>query len=233
MHELQSFDEAHLAALLLRLGRLLFLQPCVEEGEIISAVLQYACDQMLAQAFGEIHVALQVHEGGLGFDHPELREVARGIAVLRAEGGAEGVDLAQGQCREFRLQLSAYGEARFATEEVLLEVHLTCVGQRWLLRVEHAHAEHLTRPLGIAGGDDGRVEVVVAKPIEILVDAEAHLVSHAEHRTVRVGAEPQMRLLPEEFQRVLLRLDRIGGGIAVAEHGHFVHLHLHALAAAL
>jgi hypothetical protein len=74
-------------------------------------LLQHTGDEVLAQAFGEVHVALQVHEGRFGLDHPEFGEVARGVAVLRAEGGAEGVHLAQCERREFGLQLAAHGEA--------------------------------------------------------------------------------------------------------------------------
>ena len=33
------------------------------------------------------------HPPYLWFDHPELREVSRGVAVLRPEGGSEGVNV--------------------------------------------------------------------------------------------------------------------------------------------
>ena len=38
---------------------------------------------------------LQVAEGHLGLDHPELGQMAPGVAQLGAEGGAKGVDVGQ------------------------------------------------------------------------------------------------------------------------------------------
>ena len=188
---------------------------------------------MLAQAFCQVHVAFEVHECSFGFDHPELRKVARGVAVLRAERGAEGVHLSQGESGELRLQLSAHGEAAFGTEEILLEVHGTSIIERRSFWIERAHTEHLTRPFSIARRNDRTVEIVVAERIEILVDAEAHLVAHAEHRAVGVGAETQVCFLAQEFQRVFLRLDGVGLCITVAEYFDGGHLEFHTLAAAL
>ncbi len=45
------------------------------------------------EAFGEVHEAVELEEGDLGFDHPELGEVAAGLGFFGAEGGAEAVDL--------------------------------------------------------------------------------------------------------------------------------------------
>ncbi len=232
-YELQTVDEAELAALLLGLGGLFFLQPRIQENEVVHAVAQHTSDEVLAQTFGQVHIAREVHEGGLGLDHPELRQVACGVAVLGAEGGAEGVDLAQRQCRKFSLQLSAHGQAGFSTEEVFLEIHFTSLVQRRVLCIQGAHAEHLACAFRIARRDDRAVEVVVALLVEVLVDAEAHLVADAEDGAVGVGAEAQVGVLAQELEAVLLRLDGILLRIAVAEHFHGGHLHFHALAAAL
>ncbi len=121
----------------------------------------------------------------------------------------------------------------FRAEEVLLEVDFAGLVERWLLCIQRADAEHLTGPLRIARCDDRRVEVVIALLIEVLVDAEAHLVPHAEDRAVGVGSEAQVCVLAEEFQRMLLRLDRVLVRRAITEHLHGRHLHFHALAAAL
>ena len=75
----------------------------------------------------------------------------------------------------------------------------------------------------IARGDDRCMEVVVAELIEVLVDAEAYLVAHAEYRAVGVRAEAQVGLFAQELQAVLLGLDRILLRIAIAEHLH-VHV---------
>ncbi len=65
--------------------------------------------EVLDERFGQVHVVGQIAEGHFGFDHPEFGQVPRGIGVLGAEGGAEGVDLAQRAGKNFSLQLSADG----------------------------------------------------------------------------------------------------------------------------
>src|SRR5690606_21499079 len=232
-HELQASDQAHFTALRLWLLLLLLSQAGIEELQVVHAVLQYAGDEVLAQALGQVHVAVEIHEGGLGLHHPELGQVAGGVAVLRAEGGAEGVYLAQGERGGFRLQLPAYREVAFRAEEVLLEVHLTRLVQRRLFGIKRAYTEHFPRTFRIARENDRAVEVVVAERIEMLVDAEAHLVADAEDRAVGVGAEAQVGMLPQELQAVLFRLDGVLVRWAVAEDLHRCHLHFHALAAAL
>ena len=58
----------------------------------LHAVLQQPLAAEADVVLGALHVVRQVAEGHLGLDHPELGQVARGVAVLRAEGGAKGVD---------------------------------------------------------------------------------------------------------------------------------------------
>jgi len=38
--------------------------------------------------------SVEVHEGDLRLDHPELGQMAAGFGFFRAKGGAEAVDLA-------------------------------------------------------------------------------------------------------------------------------------------
>ena len=62
--------------------------------QVGAVVLEDGGDDVGEEGFGELHVAFEVHVGYFGFDHPELGEVAAGLGLFGAEGGAEAVDLA-------------------------------------------------------------------------------------------------------------------------------------------
>ena len=80
------------------------------------------CDDVLQELLGERHVAVEVAEGHLRLDHPELGEVARRVRVLGAERRAEGVDVAEREREDLALELPAHGEVGGLAEEVLREV---------------------------------------------------------------------------------------------------------------
>ena len=56
-----------------------------------------ALDDEADEVLGEVHEAVEAAEGDFGLDHPELGQVAAGLRFFRAEGGAEAVDLAEGE----------------------------------------------------------------------------------------------------------------------------------------
>ena len=78
----------------------------VEELQVVLAVLQRIVDAELDELLGQIHIVGDVIEGHLGLNHPELGQVARGVAVLSAEGGAKGVDGTQSRCAQLTLELT-------------------------------------------------------------------------------------------------------------------------------
>ena len=49
------------------------------------------------ELFLDFHQAVQVGEGGFGFDHPELGQVAACLGFLGTEGRSVAVDLAKGK----------------------------------------------------------------------------------------------------------------------------------------
>ena len=51
----------------------------LENREVVPALLQGPLHDVLDEILGEVHVPRQVHVGHLGFDHPELGEVAAGL----------------------------------------------------------------------------------------------------------------------------------------------------------
>ena len=67
------------------------------------------------------HALVQVGEGDLRLDHPELHQVAAGLGLLGAEGGAEAVDLAEGHDRGLVVELAALAEVGLLAEVVGLE----------------------------------------------------------------------------------------------------------------
>ena len=143
----------------------------------------------------------QLVEGHFGLDHPELGQVAGGVGVLGPERGAEGVDPAQRHGRQFAFELARYGEVGLLAEKVLGEVHRAVGGAGRVLGRQRGYAEHLARALGIGAGDDGRVDVVKAVVVEVLVDGERQRVAHAQHRAKGVGAGPQVGNFAQVLQR--------------------------------
>ena len=98
------------------------LDALVEEFEVLRAVLEHGGHAVLEVGLGARHVVRQVGEGHLGLDHPELGEVARRVGVLRAEGGAEGVHVAQRRGVRLGVELPRHGQEALLAEEVLGEV---------------------------------------------------------------------------------------------------------------
>jgi hypothetical protein len=82
------------------------------------------------EVFGEVDVAVEVHEGDLGLDHPELGEVTAGLRFFRAEGGAEAVDLAQGERGGLDVELAGLGEEGGVAEVVDARRACWCLRRR-------------------------------------------------------------------------------------------------------
>jgi len=77
---------------------------------------------------GALHVVLQRGKGHLGLDHEELGQVARGVAVLRAERRPERVHVGQRARVVLRLQLPRDRQEGRLAEEVGAVVHLAGLG---------------------------------------------------------------------------------------------------------
>ena len=73
-HQLQTLDKA-------------LVDELVKEGHLVRAVVQHIADDVLDHSLGVVHVAVQVAEGHLRLDHPELRSVAGGKALLARKVG--------------------------------------------------------------------------------------------------------------------------------------------------
>src|SRR5690606_41128168 len=78
----------------------------------------WSSDVCSSDLLGQGGVGGEVGEGDLGLDHPELGQVPARVAVLGAEGRAEGVDARQGAEVGLDVELARDGEVGLAAEEV-------------------------------------------------------------------------------------------------------------------
>ena len=176
----------------------------VEELQVVTTVVQRPLNTVLDELLLEVHQLVLVHERNLRLDHPELREVARGVRVLSTERRTEGVDGTQRRGTEFSLELSADGEVRLLPEEVAVVLDLSRL--RHAIEVEGRHLEHLACPLRVAGGDERGVEVVEPMVVEELMYGDGHVVTDAEDGAEGVRAEAHVRILPHVLKRLSLLL---------------------------
>ena len=195
-------------------------------------MVQGVLDEVFHELLGELHVVVDVVEGHFRLDHPELREVARGVGVLRPEGGAEGVDLAHGGGAELALELAAHGEAGLLAEEVLGEIHIALLVQRDVLEVHRGDLEHVAGALRVGFGDERGVQIDEALVVEELVDGESHGVADAEDGAEGVRPEAHVRDAAEVLQGGVLLLEREAHRVAFADDLDLLGLDLHGLAAA-
>ena len=136
--------------------------------------------------FGEVEEAVEFEEGYFGFDHPELGEVAAGLGFFGAEGGAEAVDLAEGEGGGFDVELAGLGE----------------VG---LVVVEVVHLEELGGAFAGVGGEDGWIGADEAVDVEVLGCGAHDGGADAEDGGLARGAEPEVAVLHEEVDAGSLR----------------------------
>ena len=218
-HEFQPFDQ-------------LLVPHLAHEFQILAAVLQRIADQVFEELLGQLHVVLQLVEGHLRLDHPELREVARRVGILGTERGAEGVDAPQRQRAQLAFELSRYGQVAGFAEKILRIVDPPVLGAGRIVQIERRHLEHGARTLAVGGRDERRVPVVEAAVVEELVDGEGHGVTDAQHRAERIGTRTQVGDVAQEFERMALFLQRIGRRVGRAVNLDRRGLHLDALALA-
>ena len=188
-----------------------FVDKAVEKRKIVRAALHHAANDVLDHRFRHFHVAVEVAERHLRLDHPELGGVARGVGILRAEGRAESVNVAERHGEVLGVELAGDGQARLLAEEILAVIDLAVGRSRRVFKVERRHLEHLARALAVAAGDDGGVDVDEAAALEELVHGVGRRASHAESRGEEVRARAQMLNGAQIFDAVALLLQGIVG----------------------
>ncbi len=188
-----------------------WLDTLVEEGDVLRTVFQRSRDEELDKFGGERDIFGKLHEGHLGFDHPEFGEVAGGVGVFRAERGPEGVYPRKGLAVSLDVELARDREIGSFAEEILLVID-GLAGFRERLEVEGRDLEHRARAFGVARGDDGRMDVVETALLKELVNCKGHAVAHAGDGAECVGTHPEVGKFPQEFKAVGLFLKGVAVG---------------------
>jgi hypothetical protein len=206
----------------------------LEEGEVVLPLVEHGGEDELEEVLGEVGVGGEIGERDLRLDHPELGEVAAGVRVLGAEGRAEGVDPAHRQAIGLDVELARDRQVGLLAEEVLVPVDGAGGRARRAGGVEGRDPEHLAGALGVAAGDDRRVDPEEAALVEEAVHRHRQGVAHPGHGADHVGARPQVRDLAQVLHGVALGLHRVGLGILdPADRDHLLGAQLDGLALAL
>ena len=122
--------------------------------------------------------------------------MAAGLGFFRAEGGAEAVDLAQRQRRGLDVKLAGLGEERGVAEVVDREEGRGAFAGR--------------------RREDGRIGADEAVGVEVLGGGAHDFGADAEDGGLARGADPEVAMLHEEVDAVLLEGDGVGVGLGNA-----------------
>ena len=137
----------------------------------------------------------------LGLEHPELGQMAPGLGLLGAEGGTEAVHLAECGTRRLHVQLPGLRQ-----EGALAEVF---------------GLEQGARGFADGAGEDGGVDADEIALVQEVVDALLHLGADAQAGALGRGAQPEMPVIEQELDAVLLGLD--GEVPGRAQQPHVLH----------
>ena len=189
-----------------------FVHILVEEGHLLGGVLQHVGNDILDHVLRQAHIVLEVGEGDLRLDHPELGGVAGGVGVLGAEGGAEGVDVAEGHGEGLTIELAGDRQIGGLAVEILAVVHLAVLGLGDIVQIQRGDLEHFARALAVGAGDQGRVDIHEVPLLEELVNGVGGQAADAEYGLEHIGAGAQVGHGAQELHAVALLLQGIVGG---------------------
>src|SRR5207249_10701515 len=119
----------------------------------------------------------------------EVGEVPARLRLLRPEGRPEAVDRPERLAGRLEIELARLREVRFLAEVVRLEER--------------------GRPLAGRRREDGGIDQDEPLLVEEITAGLDDLVADAERRVGPGGTQPQMPMIEQEVDSMLLRLDRI------------------------
>ena len=143
-------------------------------------------DEILRQR----HHVVERGVGHLGLHHPELGQVAARLRFLGPERGTEAVHAAQRHGVRLVVKLSALGQERSGGVEV---------GDR----------KEGRRALARGRREDRRIDQHEPARVEECPDGVDHLVTDAQDRLLALGAQPQVAVVQQVFDAMLLRGDGV------------------------
>ena len=181
----------------------------VEELHLVRAAFEHGVDDILHHRLHALEIVVQIGEGHLRLDHPELGGVALGVGDLGAEGGAEGVHIAEGHGKVFGVELTGDGQVGGLSEKVLAEIDAAGLLAGRVVGIQGGDTEHLSGALGVGAGDDGRVDIDKAAVLEEFMHRRGRDAAHAEGGGEEVGAGAQMLDRAQKLHTVALLLQRV------------------------
>ena len=197
----------------------------VEEGHFLRTLLHHRADDILDHGLRHVHVPLEVAEGHFRLDHPELGGVALGVGVLRPEGGAEGVHVAEGHGEVLGVELAGDGEAGLLSEEILGVVDPSILRPGRVVQIQGGYLEHLAGPLTVRAGDEGGVDIDKAPILEEAVDGVGRHAPYPESCGKQIRPGPQVLDGAQKLDAVPLFLQGVvGGGGPLHLDGGRLHL---------
>ena len=81
-------------------------------------VPHHLLDDETDEVFFDLHQPVEIAEGNLRFEHPELGQVTARLGFFRAEGGPEAIDFAEREDVGLVVKLTGLREVGFAFIEV-------------------------------------------------------------------------------------------------------------------
>ena len=146
----------------------------------------HVANEIFYDLFRHIHVAAQIAEGHLRFDHPKFVCVPGSVGILRPKCGTEGINLGKRAGERFRFQLSAYSEVGRTGKEILRVIGFSIRAPRRILRIDRSDPEQFSRAFAVAPRNDRRMDVNEAALLEELVDSEREPAPHSKNRAEKI-----------------------------------------------
>ena len=198
----------------LQRGKGRFVVPLIEKGQVLGAVFQGVGKKGFEKILGQFRQPVQVAKSHFRLHHPELSQMAGSVGVFGPKGGAKGINIGQGQGKNFRFQLAADGQISGPAKEIGGRIHGSGPARR-VIQVHSSNPEHRPGALGIAGRYHRRLDILKAPFLKEAVNGIGHSAADAGHSPESVGARAQMGNFPQKFQGmpfllqgILLRVGR-------------------------
>ncbi len=165
-------------------------QVAAEGQQLRLTVPQDALDDVDDHLLFHFHQPVEVAEGDLRFEHPELGQVAARLRFLRAEGGTEAVDFSERENVGFVVELTGLREVGFALVEVF-------------------GLEKGGGAFGGGGRENGRIHGDEAVVVQPLTRGGHDRGAHAQDRPLALHPNPQMAVVEREVHAVVFERHRI------------------------
>ena len=200
----------------------------IEKLHFLRGAFQHIGDDVLQHILSQTHIVLQVGKGNFWFNHPEFGGMTGRVGIFRPEGGAEGVDIAEGHGKGFAIELAGDGQIGGLPIEILGVIHGAVLVLGHIVQIQRCDLKHFTCTLTVGTGNQRRMHIDKIPILEELVNGHGSQTADAEHGLESVGAGAEMGNCTQKLHGVPFGLQGIitGGG---AFHGNRLCLNLKGL----